>query len=1539
MLLGSLLAVLLLCFFRVLIVSNAGGSANINGILYQILGTLDQAMNLRLEAMVTNRDEILQARLIIEPSGGGGDLQIHSPRGRRIQQWKAKSKGGTWSLAKVVEDVLPDLYLAVADDASNANERYEFISEGTIGDWQHTYEFFRSLPNLPSPSEVPEALAKAPKRHMVGRRKLSDHGLFQHILKLIRKREEIGREPSELTVKKLWHLLQRFEIPAPVKQEQLLTRINDFLYQYVEFTEDVDSKRRELCGILTELAAKGSCTISAESLLKNANIPLYSFREWKRLQHRLRNRLDEQLKKEQYDPSLDVRPSPAFQDAVTIISGESGQGKTWRLASAALVASQDDSLVVWVPSSRGSLDVATYVARELWNYGLEHDKHLDLDRIADRRQQSNPDIRNPWAIVCVDDVRSKDEALAILRLDWRKWGISLLITTSPEIATTIESKTKHMVAPVRDFNFSELRDYLERRGRSWVQIAHDIRELIRRPVLAKTYADIAANEPGFNPRTEYDLLEAAWKQISDPTDIGLMRTLAGTFQGDPPIYPWPTELILKHGGTSEAVKRLIRQGWLRDVGDGNVAVWHNRFLDWALAKFLLNEFNTGKRSIDQLAKNLQQYCGDVPPNRIQLGYVPMDLLWLLLAPDSQSAKRTDLWQLVQALESYGGLGHDDEGLYRNLLASLGERIVPVLIARTKHSGEEEGNGIPMRVAEALRLIGRHHHDAVCELTKSCLADEHVAMSELGLRLAMAFPKSADPEQIWQIHRSQILLEKPGAESHCRLSLSTKAFNLVAEAHLDWLKQKLVAVDNNETCLSSLVYALSNLGDSGPARRIWVETKALLFEKVPQHERRCLVFCILCFNDRDEYHRLEDWAGSNTNSLGGTSVWALACRDPNRAINVLAKVPIQQLYGITINLGRALLSVPPEAMCVECERLIRERPEHAIHFIAMLSGHGDRLTASLVSLILDQLEAELQIGIQSNEEEKPVSIYHALDLVTGLHGAIILAELRKRRGLTLEDLLCTLACSRISKTSDWADHLFNSSFEILKRIGGSGFTRLINSMLSAEHWQLRMQGCEAAMIRPDKDTCTLLRTACLSDKYYDSNPTQDHIVQQRAIDSLAALCENGSLVKGVLKLGSKISPYVTELRKDKPFISDDDLHPAIDLLDKPESDLYPNAIITIGISGRVEYQERIETILRGVDCKSRVAQACLLALHDLASNCDRIQERLIEQYRSGHHKFLVLKFFNKCNVPSDSYLRLIQGINTLDDIDSRIVRFLAKDAKIRPYIEAPVRQLVDRDGWLMFDAVDLLDPESDRDRNRLWELSLQSDSGIHIVGSKAQSIQKLAFSDPDAAFDIGIESLRTDRRDRDSIPRVLMQIAPDRAVIEICKSLGATNDKSMCCAIGRAFREFAKADQVIDPLSELLASPDWKRRRAGAFIAGFLDDEAITNKLQHLAYSDTNLAIYGIAQDAIRMRQKEAEAIKLINSMPEASSSEIWSCIDFIIQLTDPGILTLSSDPLGFLPQLEKQPFVIRKYAVDAINKHLKKVNESISSPMGRWKDE
>jgi hypothetical protein len=135
-----------------------GGSANINGILYQILGTLEWASRIQLSNANRAGEEISQAQLIIEPSGGGGDARICASDRRLVGQWKTKSDGGSWSLQRVIGDVIPDLYRAVDEQRLDDHSEYLFITEGKRGKWDTAYTFFQHLSRGMPPADPLAAL-------------------------------------------------------------------------------------------------------------------------------------------------------------------------------------------------------------------------------------------------------------------------------------------------------------------------------------------------------------------------------------------------------------------------------------------------------------------------------------------------------------------------------------------------------------------------------------------------------------------------------------------------------------------------------------------------------------------------------------------------------------------------------------------------------------------------------------------------------------------------------------------------------------------------------------------------------------------------------------------------------------------------------------------------------------------------------------------------------------------------------------------------------------------------------------------------------------------------------------------------------------------------------------------------------------------------------------------------------------------------------------------------------------------------------------
>ncbi|WP_417749233.1 hypothetical protein [Rosistilla oblonga] len=1247
--------------------------------------------------------------------------------------------------------------------------------------------------------------------------------------------------------------------------------------------------------------------------------------------------MTEQLTKEQYESESDVRASVSVAQHIAVIYGESGQGKTWSLARLASESADGGALVIWVPASRGTIDPSQYAAREICDYGLESDVELTLERIAVQCQDWSPDKDAPWAVICVDGVTSQKELESLLHLDWRRWGMSLVISTSSGVARSISLAKSVPSYPLQDFDYSELRTYLTRRGVSWVGIANDVRRLIRRPILSKIYADVVSDPSKFTPRNEYELIEASWLQLTSPTEVAAVRRMAGSISNDATPYPWLADTLLDEGLTNEMMHALIERGWLHDLGEGRVEMWHQRFLCWAYAKYLAAKFVSGELSFEELSDATLKCYRLRDPRRINLGYVPMDLFWILLDPSTPGHKSKELWRLLAQLETHNGLGHQDEELYRHLIASLGERAISVLLDRVHEIEDLERSGVVARVSEALKIIGEDHRDRISVIARECLGKDDEAFKSLGLSLAVTFPDKVNVERVWQDFRDCILADENGRSYYLHRRRSSAAFASVAACNKDWFTGQLQAGDVDDPCFTCLVFALANMRTE-EARLIWHETKHRLIETIRPEKRRCLVACIVCFNDTEEYQKLVEWTNSENDFIGPVSTQGLAYRDPNLAFPVLKNVPKSLLGMFAKAIGTALAASDSQRLSKAVIGLTADTNDPGDYF-ELFESHGDCLKPPLAEAILNWLEELLDRHADIEESKNSGHLWHALRFVENLHGGVMLAALRTRRNSKLEKLLLTFALSRIGKISDWVDREFNQSRELLKRIAGEGFTDLTNALILAEHDQLRMEGCELAVIRPNDETRRLLKAECVSERMWESGSTKINLVQMQAVDSLAALGENDGVVLGLLKWGLDLSPYIGDLREGKGEMSDMELMPALKVLEDSSHPDYPKAMLAIGISGRQDLRKLVEDHLLASDVKSVLAQCCLIALEDLPSDGNRVFDRLVEQYRSGIHKHFVLRALSGCEIPTERYLRLLPTEGSFDETDQRVIQFLAADESTRSAVRSYVEKLLAAGTSSMTDVVALLNPGEDQHQKLLWEKTLGSNSGVHIMGSRARAIRALGEVDPDAAIEIGLETLISDGRDRTAVSQVLLELNPQRTVGELCRVASESNDRIACCAIARALRSVRDESLLDDAVVALLNDEEWKKRRVAAFIAGFLPSNVAKLDLQRKAYSDQEWDVCATAQAAIRSRQREREAIRLIQTLGSLASSEVWGTLDSILQLVDPGIATASNDPLGFIEVLRKQPYVVRKYVSESVTKRRKKVEEKMKSLHEKWKDD
>ena len=116
--------------------ASSGGPANVHGILYQIFSTLGTAARFVLDST--------PARVVLTIEPRGGDLHVEASAQRNGVQFKSRAHEGTFSLTELIDDVFPDLYLAV-DLEHHPHSRYTFSTDGRMGTWARALEFFTSL--------------------------------------------------------------------------------------------------------------------------------------------------------------------------------------------------------------------------------------------------------------------------------------------------------------------------------------------------------------------------------------------------------------------------------------------------------------------------------------------------------------------------------------------------------------------------------------------------------------------------------------------------------------------------------------------------------------------------------------------------------------------------------------------------------------------------------------------------------------------------------------------------------------------------------------------------------------------------------------------------------------------------------------------------------------------------------------------------------------------------------------------------------------------------------------------------------------------------------------------------------------------------------------------------------------------------------------------------------------------------------------------------------------------------------------------------
>ncbi|MCC6680491.1 MAG: hypothetical protein IT445_06270 [Phycisphaeraceae bacterium] len=1497
-----------------------GGSANIYGVTYQTLRILDRAGFVAVRAIKTG-DDLESSVFVIEPAGGGGDFQLRQPQGRIVEQLKASSGESSWSLNSFINDVIPDLYLAVDLSRIDGPDHYYFVTEGHRGRWGGAQTFFNSLRDKSRNVHLLNDKIVIAKTKDTS---YTERSLFDAIATECKTR---AKQDDDATVHtKLWHLLPRIRVKSHKGFDEIRRRLRRYFSLLADDPGNVERVIDQAFGFIATHASRGSFTLTPQFLLRELGLAERPFYAWQAIRSASHLASRSRLHRAGYRPQFDVRPFTldtsiwTINSPIIVVPSESGQGSTWQSGSLFEQLTYEPQVTLWMSLQDNATSTLHMAADRIWGEVLSRFSAAPtLDQLSRLRREQAPQSPEPWLNIIIDDVKSPSDAQHLLNQPWTDWGARLALFTTTAIAQSIKVRAltdATVMAPVQDFTPSQLRDLLTRHSRSPEHLPSDVFNLLLRPIVAGIYLKLDTSA-GWHATSEYAICNEFHKrlrtfgvQAEHPSDVVILRRLAmSLLEGGQ--YPWSGEALRSAGLNDDMRLRLEHAGWIqRPYSDEHAAVWHDRLLNWLIAEALVAWRRDGRHTQtvnkhDFTSRVVNSRDHIVPGKDTHLGYVLGDVLWLLTRSDNHEDIK-DAAAVMAAIDEHFKYNHDCGEIYRVIVSSIGYRVLPVLEHRLRDTTGKQWNPLPSYVNDCVLKISRDS-PAQCDAhVQSWIEDDCAELQAAAMEILAERPLASVIDIIWDRHKSisRLLDELPVKERPYReYERGNQVMRATTAANLQWLLEKIRTSDSSDPSLKELAWLLA-ASPEGTADAEWPQIKSHLIESLQHVAHRPLIACIRRFHDMTEIPRLEAWILSTSNGHDkGFAFSTLAQLHPTRAIELIEKLIRNEAYMMRYHwLPRLMIADPDHTReAIRRQMVTSERPfKTAMYY----QGNEHLIDPNTLELMANELERLLDRHLNGQEEPRQHPLYLPLDLLAKVSSPDSLAKYRTLANTNFEAKLTTAA---INWSKQWNHVNFNAeivnALSILLKIGGTGFAQVINQELRADYGKRWHLGTQWAVVSSDNETKRLLAETAFAIDHVKAADTQHQIDSGTAVQSLIALGEIEVAIDALsenrlLSFLGNAEDIVGEPLK----ISDDLLSRLIEVCENRGRESWP-LLYLLASTKHKRASAFLQKMLGTVAPDASIATAVLKALRICGVtdiDLDSIRPYL-NHTGTCIEAINLLASINRA-VAIQEFAGIFQQGTAQEHI--RIAVWLCYEQDGR---DALLDRLADRiinNSRLLLSsqALEVIGYSSREDVHDLLDRTAKSVGFVR--GSAANAIRGLAKTNPSYAFRVAIAAWSEWERDREYLPSILIDIDRPQGLEYLFDQLPHERDLEVRRYICLMLRRHLTVDEVLQWIIPRCTRADPKYRAAALEVTGWLSlqHERIDSTLLNIIDAERDSSVFSTAVDAHVRRGREVQARRLVE-LAKATVNNRYVTLESVVDLVDPLLLNNVGDSLGFAEEM------------------------------------